>query len=61
MGDLVFGKSFGCLGRQPENRHTIHILGRAARRNYTVTAMPFLWQSGIEKYLPVLRGLWLDR
>jgi len=61
MGDLVFGKSFGTLGEKPENRKAIHLLGRAARRNYTVAAMPFLYKTGIERYLPLFRGLWLDR
>ena len=61
MGDLVFGKSFGTLGEKPENRNAIHMLGRAARRNYTVAAMPSLYKMGLEKYLPPFRGLWLDR
>lgn len=61
MGDLVFGKSLGTLGANPENRDAIRLLGRAARRNYVVGAMPFLWRSGLERWLPLLRGLWLDR
>lgn len=61
MGDLVFGKSFGTLGEKPENRHAIHLLGRAARRNYTVAAMPALYRTGLEKYIPPFRGLWKDR
>ncbi|KAK3671598.1 hypothetical protein LTR78_008521 [Recurvomyces mirabilis] len=61
MGELVFGKSFGTLGDEPENRAAIRLLGRAARRNYTVAAMPALAQYGIEKYLPFLRGLYHDR
>jgi hypothetical protein len=61
MGDLVFGRSFGTLGEKPENRRAIWLLGRAARRNYTVAAMPALASYGIEKYLPIFRGLFLDR
>lgn len=61
MGDLVFGKSFGTLGERPENRKAIRLLGRAARRNYTVAAMPTLYKTGMEKYIPPFRGLWLDR
>jgi cytochrome P450 len=61
MGDLVFGRSFGTMGEKPENRRGIFLLGRAARRNYTVAAMPALISTGLEKYLPVLRGLYLDR
>lgn len=61
MGDLVFGKSFGTLGEKPENREGIRLLGRAARRNYTVAAMPALAQYGFEKWLPGLRSLYLDR
>jgi cytochrome P450 len=37
------------------------LLGRAARRNYTVGAMPALLHSGIEKYLPPFRGMYQDR
>lgn len=61
MGDLVFGKSFGTLGATPENRDAIFWLGRAARRNYTIGAMPFLHRSGLEKWIPPFRGLWFDR
>lgn len=61
MGDLVFGRSFGTLGEQPENRRGIYLLGRAARRNYVVAAMPALITTGLEKVLPLLRGLYLDR
>jgi cytochrome P450 len=61
MGDLVFGKSFGTLAANPENRNAIHLLGRAARRNYTVACMPFWHQSGLERWLPPFRGLFLDR
>lgn len=61
MGDLVFGKSFGTLGATPENRDAIFWLGRAARRNYTIGAMPFLHRSGFEKWIPPFRGLWFDR
>jgi cytochrome P450 len=61
MGDLVFGKSFGTLGATPENRNAIFWLGRAARRNYTIGAMPFIHQSGLERWIPPFRGLWLDR
>jgi cytochrome P450 len=61
MGDLVFGKSFGTLGDKPENRRGIFLLGRAARRNYTVAAMPMLLYSRLEEVLPLLRGLYLDR
>jgi len=61
MGDLVFGKSFGTLAANPENRNAIRLLGRAARRNYTVACMPFLHQSGLERWLPPFRGLFLDR
>ena len=61
MGDLVFGKSFGTLAAKPENRDAIRLLGRAARRNYTVGAMPFLHKSGLERWLPPFRGLFLDR
>lgn len=61
MGDLVFGRSFGTLGEKPENRRGIFLLGRAARRNYTVAAMPALLYTGLEKVLPLLRGLYLDR
>lgn len=61
MGDLVFGRSFGTLGDKPENRAGIFLLGRAARRNYVVAAMPALLYTGLEKYLPLLRGLFLDR
>jgi cytochrome P450 len=61
MGDLVFGRSFGTLGEKPENRRGIFLLGRAARRNYTVAAMPLLLYSGLEKVLPLLRGLYFDR
>lgn len=61
MGDLVFGKSFGTLGERVENRRGIFLLGRAARRNYVVAAMPALLYTGLEKVLPILRGLYLDR
>jgi cytochrome P450 len=61
MGDLVFGKSFGTLAAKPENRDAIRLLGRAARRNYTIAAMPFLHKSGLERWLPPFRGLFLDR
>lgn len=61
MGDLVFGKSFGTLGDRPENRDAIHLLGRAARRNYTIGAMPFLHRTGLERWIPPFRGLCLDR
>jgi cytochrome P450 len=61
MGDLVFGKSFGTLGATPENRDAIRLLGRAARRNYVVGAMPFLHQSGLERWLAPFRSLYLDR
>jgi len=61
MGDLVFGKSFGTLAANRENRDGIRLLGRAARRNYTVGAMPFLHKSGLERWLPPFRGLFLDR
>lgn len=61
MGDLVFGRSFGTLGERPENRQGIYLLGRAARRNYVVAAMPTLLYIGLEKYLPPLRGLFQDR
>ena len=61
MGDLVFGKSFGTLAAKPENRDAIRLLGRAARRNYTIGAMPFLHKSGLERWLPPFRGLFLDR
>lgn len=60
MGDLVFGRSFKTL-REPENRRGIFLLGRAARRNYVVAAMPALLYTGLEKVLPLLRGLYLDR
>lgn len=60
MGDLVFGKSFGTLGDKPENREGIHLLGRAAKRNYVVAAMPAL-ANGFEKWLPGFRRLYLDR
>ncbi|KAK0348013.1 hypothetical protein LTR59_000496 [Friedmanniomyces endolithicus] len=61
MGDLVFGKSFGTLGDKPENREGIRLLGRAAKRNYVVGAMPLLAQRGLEKWLPFLGSLYLDR
>lgn len=61
MGELVFGRSFGTLGEKPENRRGIFLLGRAARRNYVVGAMPALLYTGLEKWLPILRGLFLDR
>lgn len=61
MGDLVFGASFGTLGDKPENREGIHLLTRAAKRNYVVAAMPDLAYYGIEKWLPGFRGLYLDR
>lgn len=61
MGDLVFGKSFGTLGERVENRRGIFLLGRAARRNYVVGSMPALLYTGLEKVLPILRGLYLDR
>ncbi|CAK3811186.1 P450 monooxygenase [Lecanosticta acicola] len=61
MGDLVFGRSFGTLGEKPENRKGIFLLGRAARRNYVVAAMPALLYTGLEKFLPLLRGLYFDR
>lgn len=61
MGDLVFGKAFGTLGAKPENRNAIRLLGRAARRNYVVGAMPFLYKSEMERWLPPFRCLWLDR
>ncbi|KAK0365469.1 hypothetical protein LTR91_005959 [Friedmanniomyces endolithicus] len=61
MGDLVFGKSFGTLGDKPENREGIRLLGRAAKRNYVVGAMPILAQRGLEKWLPFLRSRYLDR
>lgn len=37
------------------------MLGRAARRNYTVAAMPALLYWGLEKWVPPFRGLFLDR
>lgn len=61
MGELVFGKSFGTLGSHIPNRKAIFLLGRAARRNYVVAAMPALVSTGLEKFLPVLRGLYRDR
>lgn len=61
MGELVFGKSFGTLGSHILNRKAIFLLGRAARRNYVVAAMPALVSTGLEKFLPVLRGLYRDR
>lgn len=61
MGELVFGKSFGTLGDQPQNREGIRLLGRAAKRNYVVAAMPVLAQHGLEKWLPGFRSLYLDR
>ncbi|TKA72850.1 hypothetical protein B0A55_07699 [Friedmanniomyces simplex] len=61
MGDLVFGKSFGTLGDKPENRQGVWLLGRAAKRNYVVAAMPVLAQRGLERWLPCLRSLYLDR
>lgn len=61
MGELVFGKSFGTLGSHIPNRKAIFLLGRAARRNYVVAAMPALISTGLEKFLPVLRGLYRDR
>lgn len=61
MGELVFGRSFGTLGEKPENRRGIFLLGRAARRNYVVAAMPALLYTGLERYLPLLRGLYQDR
>lgn len=61
MGELVFGKSFGTLGSHMPNRKAIFLLGRAARRNYVVAAMPALVSTGLEKFLPVLRGLYRDR
>jgi len=60
MGDLVFGKSFGTLGEHPENREGIRLLGRAARRNYVIAAMPSLAGTA-EKWLPPFRQLYLDR
>lgn len=59
MGDLVFGRSFGTLAAKPENRNAIRLLGRAARRNYVIGAMPFLHK--VERWLPPFRGLSLDR
>lgn len=61
MGELVSGRSFGTLGDKPENRDAIHLLGRAAKRNYTVAAMPALAHYGVERYLPVFRALYRDR
>lgn len=61
MSELTFGKSFGTLGDRPENRKGIFLLGRAARRNYVVAAMPALISTGAEKVLPILRGLFVDR
>lgn len=61
MGELVFGKSFGTLGSHISNRKAIFLLGRAARRNYVVAAMPALVSTGLEKFLPILRGLYRDR
>lgn len=61
MGDLVFGKSMGTQGNQPENREAIRLLGQAARRNYTVAAFPPLMYYGLEKYLPPFRSIYLDR
>lgn len=61
MGELVFGKSFGTLGSHIPNRKAIFLLGRAARRNYVVAAMPALVSTGLEKFLPILRGLYRDR
>ena len=57
----VFGRSFGTLGHETENREGIRLLGRAARRNYTVAAFPALLYKGIEKWLPPFKGLYLDR
>ncbi|KAK4889667.1 hypothetical protein LTR27_011559 [Elasticomyces elasticus] len=61
MGELVFSKSFNALGGNLKNREGIRLLGRAAKRNYVVAAMPILAQRGLEKWLPFLRSLYLDR
>ena len=36
MGDLCFGKSFGMLGDNPENREAVFLLCQAAKRHNTV-------------------------
>ena len=61
MGDLVFGKSFGTLGEEPENREGIRLLGRAARRNYAVAALPELIYWNLERWIPPFRRLYHDR
>jgi len=57
----MFGKSIGTLSDQPENREGIRLLGRAAKRNYVVAAMPALAHHGFERWLPGFRSLYLDR
>lgn len=61
MGDLVFGKSMGTLGEQPENREAIRLLGQAARRNYTVAAFPPLLYYGLEKWVWPISTIHADR
>jgi cytochrome P450 len=51
MGDLCFGKAFGMLGHNPENRDAVFLLAQAARRHNVTGPMPFLHQSGLDKYL----------
>lgn len=57
----MFGKSFGTLGAEPDNREGIFLLGRAARRNYTVAALPEVISWKLERWIPPLRGLYQDR
>jgi len=70
IGDLVFGKSFdapysgGDAQAKEASREGIRLLGRAARCNYLVAALPVLADWGIEQWPPlgaciaVGNGIW---
>ena len=57
----MFGKSLNTLGGDQDSRYAIHLLGRAARRNYAVAAVPPLAHWGVEKWLPPFKSLYQDR
>lgn len=57
----VFGEPFRTLSGNEESQEGIRLLGRAARRNYTVAAMPSLVSLKVERWLPPLRRLYQDR
>ncbi|KAF2843450.1 cytochrome P450 [Patellaria atrata CBS 101060] len=59
LGDLCFGKPFGMLAGNVENRHMIYLLTQAVRRHNITGPMPALHQTGFDKIL--LRKIYNDR